>query len=181
MSHLHEHTDADKWTKIAAIAEGVTGFISNTYWLATLFDIISGAEESAAGISFYAMGFGVIIASLSASGAAYSHYVLNKQYQHTGNTQFSINGIMVGDLTKLQKLALIGDYLSHIGEITGPLTFVADLVANNRLPRWGKALVQCGATLFGAVASVANVRTCKNSMVESNKNSRAIPTQKLVC
>lgn len=55
------------------------------------------------------------------------------------------------------------------GDIAGQLTFVASLGTLNAgldLPRWGKAVVQCGATLFGATCSIANLRTCRNSMLE---------------
>lgn len=75
-----------------------------------------------------------------------------------------------GKLTWLQYAALAGDYISHIGDIAGPITFIADIAAKDRLPLWGKALVQCGATLFGGISSVANVRSCKNSIEELNKN-----------
>lgn len=73
-------------------------------------------------------------------------------------------------LSKTEKLALFGDLISHTGDIAGPVTFVIDLATNNAIPRWGKALVQCGATLFGCLSSLANVRTCKDAMLEKSEH-----------
>jgi hypothetical protein len=74
-----------------------------------------------------------------------------------------------GRLRFLQKLALAGDFVSHTGDIAGPLTFVSKMIAKDRLPIWGTVLVECGATLFGGVSSVANVRTCAKSMRVRNQ------------
>ena len=74
-------------------------------------------------------------------------------------------------LTMMQKAALVGDFISHVGDIAGPITFVAEIAAKDRMPAWGTALVQCSATLFGAAASVAGVRTCKNNMLLLNRQN----------
>lgn len=73
-------------------------------------------------------------------------------------------------LTLLQRAALVGDFISHAGDIAGPITFVVDL-ASQYLPKYGKIISQCGATLFGMMSSVANVRTCQNSMLEINEKA----------
>lgn len=65
-----------------------------------------------------------------------------------------------------QNLALVGDYISHVGDVAGPLIFVSELATRNQdSPQWQKITVQCAATLFGGVSSVAGVRTCRNSML----------------
>ncbi len=71
-------------------------------------------------------------------------------------------------LSWVQWLALAGDGISHTGDMAGPITFVVNLAtANSPLPPLGKGLVQLGATVFGGLSSVANVRACKNALIES--------------
>lgn len=185
-SHAHDHKYADKWTNIATAGEATASFISDAYWLATLFDIVSNAGPETLGLSFYGVGFGAIFAVLSASGAAYSHRTLNTHHQPKQSAKdsvaeyISIPGISIqtadsegsehkhAHLTLSQKLALVGDFISHAGDIAGPLTFVINLATNNNLSRMGKGLMQCGATLFGGIASIANVRTCREAMLAQN-------------
>ncbi len=192
MHHAHDYKHADKWTNTATVGEATASFISDAYWLATLFDIVSNFEPDSLGLSFYGVGFGAILALLSAGGAAYSHRTLNTLHQPERSDEISIvenstaeyvpmpdmsiqtkNNMEHSEnkhahLTLLQKLALAGDFISHAGDIAGPLTFVINLATNNNLSRFGKGLVQCGATLFGGIASIANVRTCKGAMLELN-------------
>lgn len=170
--HNHDHQTADKWTTIAAIGSGVTDFISTAYWLGTFLDISTGLEENAFGLSFYAMGFGVLMASMTALGSTYSHSVLNTNHQNNHKDESDhLNRHSMPPLTFWQKAALVGDFISHTGEVAGPITFVGDLVTKNTLPRWGKAIIQVGATLFGGISSVAEVRTCKNAMIERNQHT----------
>lgn len=190
--HAHGHKHADKWTNTATFGEATASFISDSYWLATLFDIASNFEPDIVGLSFYGVGFGATLALLSAAGAAYSHRTLNTLHQPERSDEISTvenstaEYVSMPDmslqtkspvessehkhshLTLFQKLALAGDFISHAGDIAGPLTFVINLATGNNLSRLGKGLLHCSATLFGGVASIANVRTCKNAMLEQN-------------
>jgi hypothetical protein len=74
-----------------------------------------------------------------------------------------------------QKAALIGDFISHTGDVAGPLNFTYDLATNKESPFWAKMLVKCGATLFAANGSVANVRTCYESMKDINAKNAPEP------
>ncbi len=184
--HGHGSTHADKWTNIAAVGEGVSSFISDAYWLGSLFDIVTGLPSAALGLSFYAIAFGTVSALLSATGAAYSHRILNTVHQpnspaategsrapilHSAPsvdaplTESSPQQSHHRHLSWQQRLALTGDFVSHAGDIAGPLTFVVNLASHNTMPRWGSALVQCVATLFGGLSAVANVRSCKDAML----------------
>ena len=201
----HHHQQADTWTNIATVGEASASFISDAYWLGTLFDITSGCAVETLGLSFYGLGFGAIMALLSASGAAYSHRTLNTHHQPKHNQepvdskngelqQYSTISIVenkgsINDgqplpshkhthLTVLQKLALVGDFVSHVGDIAGPLTFVVNLATNNSLSRWGKVLAQCGASLFGGISTVANVRTCKDAMIMHQHEQASTPLLK---
>lgn len=164
---MSENTKADKWTKTAAVVEAAIGFISNTYWLATLFDLASGMNEEIAGLSYYALGFGMVGAIFSSAGSTYSHYLLNDQHQQPRN-HTDINQLKTR-LTKIQMAALAGDFISHVGETAAPLIFVTNLAFKNNLLRESEAAAQGTAILVGVFGSVANVRTCKNSMIDSNK------------
>lgn len=77
-----------------------------------------------------------------------------------------------GDLTVGQKAALVADFISHTGDIAGPITFISKLALKEIVPPIGKVLIECGATLFAGFASVANVRSCANSMRKINKAER---------
>ena len=178
-NHDHIEKKSDIWTKLNA-ASGISTYISDTYWLATLFDLSTGFEGDMLPISWYALGFGLLIATLSAGGSTFCHWVLNKNHQHASDPEQAneesklINQNIEAhsdeehhhhhDLSFLQKAALVGDFISHTGEVAGPITFVVDLLARNSLPKWANIAKQSGATLFGVITSVADVRTCYESM-----------------
>lgn len=192
MGHNHNHGEshADVWTTVATIGEGTASFLSDAYWVATSIDLVASLEGTILGVSPWGLGFGIAVAIVTAGGAAYSHYALNVNFQEKDHDHEEadhhrrvISVDQLGDdeepllerdepdeapLTLLQKAALTGDFISHTGDIAGPITFVFDLATHNNAPTWGKALAQCGATLFGAFSSVANVRTCGKSMKELN-------------
>lgn len=190
--HHHDHEQehdqpADKWTNTAAAGEAIASFISDGYWFASLFDIVSGLEPDVIEVSYWGLGFGVVMGLLTAAGAMYCHRELNTHHQptpahnhshdienqaeapqvineHTHASTHYINP----KLTWLQVAALICDGASHAGDIVGPMTFVVNIATKNSLPRWGKGLVQAGATLFGGVCSKANVRSCYDAMKKRN-------------
>lgn len=214
MLENHNNARSDIWTNVGAVGEAVSGLISDSYWLATSFDIASRFEEDVMGLSYYGLAFGVIVGLLSAGGAAYCHRQLNTSHQNepqnnqrnqtdydtiqqssdsSDNCAIAIQETPAAEnihpstddqdssseplvtrgnkkLTTAQKVALAGDFISHTGENAGPITFVASLATQGALPRWGKSIVQVGATLFGAATSVANVRTCKNNLAERNED-----------
>ena len=180
----HNHS-ADRWTKVSGLGEAVSSFVSDGYWLATLFDIATGFTGTLLPISWWGLGVGIFGASLTAAGSTYSHWVLNTSHQDCEEeskpeespllTNTSSSGDLTAhlhpSLTIPQKLALFGDYISHTGDIAGPITFVADLATKNTLPRWQQAVVHGGATLFGAICSIADVRTCKRNMEKANEHN----------
>jgi hypothetical protein len=185
--HYHQHTvaSADKWTKFGAAGEAVASFISDAYWLGGLVDLVAQLDKTGVGLSWYGLGVGSFFSFILTVGSVYSHTVVNANHQESSHEhradecehQHSVSkhradeqGLLIADtpLTVMQKLALIADFVSHTGDIAGPITFVAQIAAREALPSWGTALVQCGATLFGGVSSVAGVRTCKKNMEARN-------------
>lgn len=192
--HSHEKK-ADAWTKIGAAGEAAASFISDAYWLGGLIDLAAQLDDVGVGLSWYGLGFGSALSLLLTVGSVYSHTIVNINHQdknhatdcehhHEEPTKSNVNededkhiqqklltgkGETKPTLSIPQKLALVSDFVSHTGDIAGPITFIANIASQSALPVWGKALVQCGATLFGGVSSVAGVRTCKNSMLKANK------------
>ena len=77
---------ADAWTNISAVGEMVSSFVSDAYWLATLTDLMGDLDAEELGLSYWGLGTGALIALLTASGAAYCHWNLNKinQKKKTG-------------------------------------------------------------------------------------------------
>ncbi len=199
--HSHEHPQrADVWTNIAAGGEAITGFVNDAYWLGSIFDIVSGCGEDVIGLSYYALAIGAISATLSTVGSTYCHRVLNATHQakivetggdnddtahiqveaddgvtppsHENGDAVTLLGQQQVKISWLQRLAVLGDFISHVGEITGPITFVANLAFQAQgtvMPRWGKAVTQAAASVFGAFSSVANVRACKNAIEDANQ------------
>lgn len=190
--HAHHQKKTDIWTKLAAVGEGTASLISDAYWIGGLIDLAAQLDEDGYGLSWYGMGFGTALALITAAGSVYSHTMLNLNHQNEKNhheeadheTESLINSHPEdhdhhqgqahshhhsGRLTWLQRGALTADFISHAGDIAGPITFIAEIVAKERLPWWGKGIIQCSATLFGGVSSIANVRACANSMRELNK------------
>ena len=190
-SHGGHTPEADKWTNIAAGGEFIASLISDAYWLGNLFDLVAGFSADAIGLSYYGIGSGVAIALLSAGGSAYCHRGVNTVLQESkeqntdphaepltpshGDAQNgygSLNDHLVPisappkKLNWMQKFALVGDFISHTGDTAGPITFVVCLATRDSMPLISKVLVQSSSSLFGAVCAVANVRACKNAMLE---------------
>jgi hypothetical protein len=67
------------------------------------------------------------------------------------------------------KVMLVGDAITHVGDAAGTVTAIVDAVTKNALPRWGKGVLQCSATLFGSFYTAADVRSCKNAIIDHNK------------
>ena len=174
-SHAASNEDSDAWTKLSALGELVTSLISDTYWIASLFELVigNGHEDNAVSLSWTAVGLGVGFAVFTAAGATYSHWHLNKRNQH-----FHSNGqaYQVLDdatdqhkLSRMQYFALACDWVSHTGDVAGPIAFVVDLMTKGQLPVEQKAIVYGTATLFGGLASYADVRTCRMHMKPADK------------
>ncbi|EKD72370.1 MAG: hypothetical protein ACD_45C00690G0006 [uncultured bacterium] len=207
--HKHHHKKADKWTNIGSIGELIASASSNFYWGVSLANLAyASPEEDASGISSYV---GAALA-LMAFGAMYAHRKLNiyhqhddiehknneKSAEHPAETQTEQLISEEKDfeeqdtehshvhLTQLQKIALAADLITHTGDVSGAIVAGADLIAKtvvkHSLPQWGRALVQCGATLFGYSSAVANVRSCRHAIVEQNEQeaSHKNPAARLV-
>lgn len=176
--HNHGNEIADKWTNISSLAEFGTSFVSNFIWIAGLADVVTGADPEFLGFSYIALGIGVGVAALNATGSFYSHRILNTRNQTIASSNLVETGINTNEnphehasLTWGQQLALGGDYLSHTGDRAGFINTVVDAATKGTLSRWQRGLVYGAGTLFGLVASIADLRTCKNSVHAHNEQS----------
>lgn len=190
----HSHNTADKWTNLATMGEGISSGSSNFYWGISIANLISSfcsLEETPPALFW---GFGASLTIL-AFGSMYAHRKLNIYHQHThahanidehsvldvehahGHHKIDIHSDLISsELPKAplhagQKIALCADFISHTGDVCGPLTAGVDAMTKAMsvtLPLWGKALVQAGATLLGTATAVANVRSCKHAIIEQN-------------
>jgi len=175
----HDTHNADRWTNIAASGELLAGLVSDAFWLATWVDLVTGLDEDVAGLSYPALACGISISILTAFGAALAHrglYTLHQNQEaktHGQYTALPTTDVFPAQsptrLSAVQVIALFGDAISHTGDVAGPLTFIAMLAAKNKLPFWAKLAVQSGTTLFGALASIASVRTCADAMRKMNE------------
>jgi hypothetical protein len=67
------------------------------------------------------------------------------------------------------KVMLVGDAITHVGDAAATVTAIVNDVTKNKLPRWGKGVLQCGSTLFSAFYIAADLRSCKNAIIDHNK------------
>ncbi len=186
-SHSHGHSEqkhADRWTNAAAVIGGVASFLSDAFWLADMIDTFGGLETDVMGLSRYAIAFGCTIALFSACGAAYCHRVLDTKNQQAADQSTSSESESGADATKpllrvqnsltlWQKIALLGDFLSHAGDVAGPMMFVISLAAKDHLSRSAKIGSQVGTLLLGGLGAFAGVRTCKNTMMQAQGGNAA--------
>ncbi|MFZ2315343.1 MAG: hypothetical protein WAW86_06780 [Gammaproteobacteria bacterium] len=192
MSHDDSNeTKADFLTKVSAFGEGCASLISGAVWVGEAIDTAFGFKDSGYGLSWYGLGIGLGISLLTAAGSAYSHTILNVNnqskdhdegyaYASIPQDEESLIGTPIEtvkenvSLTLKQKAALVGDFISDTGNKAGPVTSLFKIsTKDHHIPFWGKMVVLCGATLFGGVASIADVRTCKNSMLDINRKKEA--------
>ena len=197
-SHSHAHGDeqskADWITTVGAVVEAGTSLISNSFWLGGWFDLALQFEADVLGLSYYGWAFGVFLALITAGGAAYSHSIVNINHQEDSkkpvNDQESkkelealLNAVKdeiekeekrpqknEGYLTWLQKIALLGDFISHIGEVSAPITFVIDLATKDTLSYFARVGSYLGASAVGFFGSWANVRTCAMNLKKFNQH-----------
>jgi hypothetical protein len=177
-NHNHNNT-ADIWTNLATIGEGISSGASNFYWGISIADLISSlfiSEETPPALS-WGLGLGLTAFAL---GSMYAHRKLNIFHQHAhghGHEQVEIHHHHSSDerpktLSLGQKAALCGDFISHTGDVCGPISAGVDAITKialkTTLPPWGNVLVQTGSTLVGAVTAVANVRSCKHAIMAQN-------------
>lgn len=181
--HAHPHNSFDEtsdiWTKLSALGELTTSLISDAYWIASLFELVVGNEheQNAVSLSWTAFALGTSIAVFTALGATYSHWHLNLKNQHHHSTSEAHYRNLDApeeakqrSLSKMQYFALACDWVSHTGDVAGPIAFVVDLMSKGQLTVQHKAIVYCSATLFGAVSSYADVRTCRMHMKPSEQS-----------
>ncbi len=185
---------ADGLTIISAIGEGGASLINNWYWASSTFDTATGFKGDILPLSWMGLAIGFVLASLTATGASYSHMQLNKNHQKSSQSSHSseCDG-HVSEQTELlpapeqqsatiqqhaahddvhasaglawwQYLALFGDFCCHTGNIAGAFIFLYAILSADRAPTWVTVAVQCTATFFAGVASIANVRTCHSNL-----------------
>lgn len=186
----HNHNTADRWTNLATIGEGISSGASNFYWGISIADLISSlfiSEETPPALSW---GLGLSLTAF-ALGSMYAHRKLNIFHQHAHghghepvedqheceHHEVEIHHHHNSDerpktLSLGQKAALCADFISHTGDVCGPISAGVDAITKialkTTLPPWGNALVQTGSTLVGAVTAVANVRSCKHAIMAQN-------------
>jgi hypothetical protein len=189
----HNHYTADRWTNLATIGEGISSGTSNFYWGISIADLISSlfiSEETPPALS-WGLGLGLTAFAL---GSMYAHRKLNIFHQHAHGhehepvrDQHACNHHEVeihhyhhhhnsDERPKIlslgQKAALCADFISHTGDVCGPISAGVDAITKialkTTLSPWGNALVQTGSTLVGAVTAVANVRSCKHAIMAQN-------------
>lgn len=148
------------------------------------------------GISVPSLILGILLATWAAWGSAKSHQNLNAMNEDGLDEHLAIedlseetrasevdnssdmmtvidvntsNAIQPHKLTlsKTQKAALIGDLIAHTAEVVATITLVIDNVTKKYNLSSTEIRVWQGATVaFSLAGSLANVRACKNSMLE---------------
>lgn len=175
----HDHSKkADIWTILGTLGEGFAHTFLNYYWGVSIADLAFSTEEDAAKSPIPAT-VGALFALFSI-GSMYAHQKLNTFHQNDNHEGEEQNVLTVESqnekkpsethLSKRQKLALISDFFSHTGDISGAvITGINSVTRNYQIPRYGNVLIQLGATFVGAVTSVASVRSCRHAIKSQNE------------
>lgn len=170
-----EEAVADIWTNAAALREAITSSVSNFFWIAGMVDLFGGLNsETPIGLSHYALGVGAAIALFNTVGSVYCHWVLNTEFQTAHQPGTALEPLSSApSLSKMQRIALLGDWFGHIGEVSGPLGFVLDLAAKGRLGKLAHILITIALGAWGFVGSYADVRTCWQNLLKRNQGAQA--------
>ena len=157
---------ADLLTYLNGAGEIIKSAISDFYWLASLMELAAGNqhENNALSLSTAAIIFGGLGAACTATGATYSHWQLNVNHQTPKGPNVDTEANTGQSLHLMQKTALLFDFVSHTGNVAGPIAFVVDILSKGNLSTSEKACVYGLSTLFGAFSSYAEVRTCRMNM-----------------
>jgi len=190
--HPSNEHKADIWTNLAAFGEGISSGFSNFYWGISLAELISSlciSEETPPALSW---GLGIGFTAF-AIGSIYAHRKLNIFHQH-GHSHAEVShghshGVNEGacghshghgsssmeqnkGLRLVQKAALFADFISHTGDVCGPISAgfdgITKTILKTSLPPWGNATVQLVSVVIAAHTAVGNVRSCKHAIVAQN-------------
>lgn len=166
MTKCNHGTKIVDGSNIATAGKDLASVLSNFYWGVSLVNLFyQSPDDRTSNMSIYV---GAMFALL-AFGAMYAHRKLNTYHQHLEYSHEHSH------LTCPQKIALAADFVIHTGNTSGAITAGIDFITKgaikSTLPQWGRALVQCGATLFGAVSAVENMKRCKNALLKHNRHS----------
>ncbi|HSW93530.1 MAG TPA: hypothetical protein VLJ15_04150 [Gammaproteobacteria bacterium] len=164
----HDHTSADFWTNMNALGEALSGMISNAAWGIDLSLLVYQTQKD--DVANYPSPFYVVagfFASL-ALASAWIHRKLNIVHAH-GDTKTKKEDRL--PLTTPQKVALGFDAVTHVGNISAPLSTLGydQLAANVTLPGLLNPVAKTGILVFGVFAARAFVRTCDDAMGKKNK------------
>lgn len=80
-------------------------------------------------------------------------------------------GYAYAKLTRLQKMALLSDWIAHTADHAGPISLMINLATQNQLSRVSKLSIQAGTILFSAFISYSGVHSCKKAMLAFNDRS----------
>lgn len=186
---------ADCWTNSTATMEAITSFASMLFFVARGVDSIADFEESCAGISYYGLACGVIVAIFCTAGSTYCHRILNMLNQHDEHSNPTLVrnvAVVIEDqlddnhadtasfvknnepsaLTCKQKILLLGDLLGHSAETAAPLAFMIALAVH--MNRWEKLAANAACLIAGLFGSAANVRTCYQALKKKNAMSNCV-------
>lgn len=182
--HHKHHQTGDGFTQTTKWIEATTALFFYSYIYGLAADNCVGSENETGffspidyvGISVPALIFGILLATLAAWGSAKSHQNLNAknedipdQHEDTYVLPSSAQDIVQRKLSKKQIAALVGNMIAHTSEVVAPIILVIDNVAQKYdLSSGSIRLWQTGTIAFSMVGSWANVRTCKNSMLEQH-------------
>ncbi len=180
--HSPMNDDADRWTNLSAAMLLITSMVNSTIYFGDIIDNAADFNKFFFNLSYYGLAFGGGVSIIIATGAMYSHQVLNRHHQiltqemneSDSGEDFFLQPISnhehhkKGSLKVWQYLALVGHLIADSVDIAGLLTLITTYgLKNERVPRWGKALTQVGTFgVIGVPASIADYRNCERAMKE---------------
>jgi hypothetical protein len=170
-------THGGDWlTTFSTGCEAISNLINNYQWGAQLVQLFTSEDKAA-------IGAGIIMA-IFAVGSMYAHQKFNGHHEHGHSHSHGYNSLSHsehhhhshGALTRVQKVSLRSDYITHYCEAASPMYEFANKFADKhlgykKLSTPVKAGLFGATTIFGMFAAAAEYRNCKNVFVLSNEES----------
>jgi hypothetical protein len=177
---MHTPSRAPAWSTIfSLIGEFFKSGPNMLFWFAFLIDLLVNLEvDTPLGASKKSLIAAAFLSSFVTAGLMYCHFKLNLQNQSSDalivrprtGTGFGVPDVPSTNTHILQKLALIGDRIGHIGGIASVQSYLVMLLGLfGTLPsRSIRIGLNVGTFILGTLCSRGDAHTCHTNLLKAN-------------
>lgn len=161
-------TRSNFWSYINIIGK-IPSVASSAYWFGLLIDTLSGLEEDIIGLSKTGLIAGSCISFFTTASAIYCEYQINKN--NSGDNDLELQHVPVRALKPYHYMILFGYLLDQAGDKASAFGLFIHIIGGDSWQRLPRALTQSGMAIFGAITSIAEIKTAKKNLKFSNQDS----------